>query len=94
MAHKIIPIPDTQANTDWQINSTDDVSFRFDKDIDHFEVDHPGHFTPKVASGRFGKGDKIGPYTPKTKNKKVSFTYTPDASATLQADSHTILIGN
>ncbi len=94
MAHKIIPIPDTQANTNWPINSTDDVSFRFDKDIDHFEIDHPEHFKPKVASGSFGQGDTIGPYTPKTKNKKVFFTYTPDASANLQAASHTILIGN
>jgi hypothetical protein len=92
VAHKIIPIPDTQANTDWQIASTDDVYFQFNKDIDHFEVDHPGHFKPKVPSGRFHQGDKIGPYTPNTKNKKVAFTYSPDA--TLAAQSHTILIGN
>ena len=92
MAHKIIPIPDTQANTDWQIKPTDKVSFRFDEDIEHFETNHPEHFKPKVASGRFGKGDKIGPYVPKTKNKKVAFNYTPDA--TLQVESHTILIGN
>jgi hypothetical protein len=91
MAHKIIPIPATQA-TDSQINSTDDVSFQFNKDIDNFQVDHPEDFKPKVASGHFGQGDTIGPYTPKTKNKKVTVQYT--TAATLAADSHTILIGN
>ena len=69
------------------------LAFYIGLNIEHFEVDHPEHFKPKVASGRFAHGDKIGPYTPKTKNTKVSFKYSPD-TATLAADSHTILIGN
>lgn len=86
-----IPIPDNQLN--WPIGPNDSVTFKFNQDVTHFEVvSHPDYFTPRVASGGFGNGNVIGPYTANVKKKNVKFKYNPDKNDA--ADTHTILIGN
>jgi len=87
-----IPVPDTHPNVDWKVASTDEIEFVFSEDVDHFEVEYPDDFKPKVKSGPHKKG--TGPkHKPKIKNKTVHFTYRPDNSSSLAA-SHTILIGS
>jgi hypothetical protein len=91
MAMKI-PIPDTQPGVDWKVAYNESVTFQFNRDVDHFQVDHPEFFTPKVQPGPHKAGDTITTNAT-TRSQKVAFKYHPDTSATLAA-THTILIGN
>jgi hypothetical protein len=86
-----IPIPDTHPNVDWEIKSTDEIQFVFSEGVDHFEVDYPDYFEPKVKPGPHPKGHG-SKHKPNTKHKRVHFKYLPDN--TDSAESHTILIGN
>jgi hypothetical protein len=88
-----IPIPDTHPNADWKVAYNEAVTFQFDADVDHFQVDHPEYFTPKVRPGAHKKGDTIQ-CTATARAQKVAFKYHPDTSSATLAAAHTILIGN
>lgn len=88
-----IPIPDTHPNEDWEVAYNEEVTFQFYADVDHFQVDHPEFFTPKVRPGAHKKGDTIQ-CKATTRTQKVAFKYHPDPSTTPLAEAHTILIGN
>jgi hypothetical protein len=89
----LIPIPDSHPNDKWDVYS-EGVIFTFLMNVDHFQVDHPEYFDPKIPSGGFRLGNAIGPYRPvaSAKGKTVVFKYDPDKGGI--AGSHTILIGN